>query len=150
MVENIEKYSAAAIGRLIAAGTLDPIEVTEYFLDRIERGRDNATFVLVTGERARQEAMASWKRHREGCPAGPLDGVPVVWKDIIDMAGTRTSAGSVLFAQSPPKQKDAPIVANLAAAGLVADVGSRNRRRDAVSASANRSRAAAALRPSRK
>ena len=36
------------------------------------------------------------------------------------MAGERTTAGSALFAESPPKEKDAPIVANLSAAGLVA------------------------------
>ena len=120
MVENLEKHSAAAIGRLIAEASLDPVEVAEFFLDRIERGRDNPSFILVTRERALKEAAASRRRHREGRSAGPLDGVPVAWKDLVDMAGERTTAGSALFAQSPPKQKDAPIVANLSAAGLVA------------------------------
>jgi aspartyl-tRNA(Asn)/glutamyl-tRNA(Gln) amidotransferase subunit A len=120
MVENLEKRSAAAIGRLIAKGGLDPVEVAEFFLDRIERDRANPSFVLVTRERALKEAAASRRRHREGRPAGPLDGVPVAWKDLVDMAGERTTAGSALFAESPPKEKDAPIVANLSAAGLVA------------------------------
>jgi aspartyl-tRNA(Asn)/glutamyl-tRNA(Gln) amidotransferase subunit A len=120
MIENLEKRSAAAIGRLIAAGTVDPVEATEYFLDRIERARDNPAFILVTSERARLEAAASRKRHREGRPAGPLDGVPVAWKDLVDMGGARTTAGSALFRDSPPKTEDAPIVANLAAAGAVA------------------------------
>ena len=120
MVENLEKRSAAAIGRLIAKGGLDPVEVAEFFLDRIERDRANPSFVLVTRERALKEAAASRKRHREGRPAGPLDGVPVAWKDLVDMAGERTTAGSALFAELPPKEKDAPIVANLSAAGLVA------------------------------
>jgi aspartyl-tRNA(Asn)/glutamyl-tRNA(Gln) amidotransferase subunit A len=120
MVENLEKRSAAAIGRLIAKGGLDPVEVAEFFLDRIERDRANPSFVVVTRERALKEAAASRKRHREGRPAGPLDGVPVAWKDLVDMAGERTTAGSALFAESPPKEKDAPIVANLSAAGLVA------------------------------
>ena len=120
MVENLEKRSAAAIGRLIARGDLDPVEVAEFFLDRIERDRANPSFILVTRERALKEAAASRKRHREGRPAGPLDGVPVAWKDLVDMAGERTTAGSALFAESPPKEKDAPIVANLSAAGLAA------------------------------
>jgi aspartyl-tRNA(Asn)/glutamyl-tRNA(Gln) amidotransferase subunit A len=120
MVENLEKRSAAAIGRLIAKGGLDPVEVAEFFLDRIERDRANPSFVLVTRERALKEAAASRKRHREGRAAGPLDGVPVAWKDLVDMAGERTTAGSALFAESPPKEKDAPIVANLSAAGLAA------------------------------
>ena len=120
MVENLEKQSAAEIGRLIAKGGLDPVEVAEFFLNRIERDRDNPSFIVVTRERALREAAASRKRHREGRAAGPLDGVPIAWKDLVDMAGERTTAGSALYAKSPPKQKDAPIVANLAAAGLVA------------------------------
>ncbi|MGA8444314.1 MAG: amidase family protein, partial [Roseiarcus sp.] len=119
-VENLEKRSAAAIGRLIAKGALDPVEVAEFFLDRIERDRANPSFILVTRERALKEAAASRKRHREGRPAGPLDGVPVAWKDLVDMAGERTTAGSALFVDSALKQNDAPIVANLSAAGLAA------------------------------
>ena len=103
MVENLEKRSAAAIGRLIAKGDLDPVEVAEFFLDRIERDRANPSFILVTRERALKEAAASRKRHREGRPAGPLDGVPVAWKDLVDMAGERTTAGSALFVDSAPK-----------------------------------------------
>ena len=120
MVDNLEKRSAAEIGRLIAKGDLDPIEVAEFFLDRIERDRDNPSFILVTRERALKEAEASRKRRREGRAAGPLDGVPIAWKDLVDMAGERTTAGSALFAELPPKEKDAPIVANLSAAGMVA------------------------------
>jgi aspartyl-tRNA(Asn)/glutamyl-tRNA(Gln) amidotransferase subunit A len=120
MIDNLEKQSAAEIGRSIAKGSLDPIEVAEFFLDRIERDRNNPSFILVTRKRALDEAEASRKRHREGRAAGPLDGVPIAWKDLVDMAGERTTAGSALYADSPPKEKDAPIVANLAAAGMVA------------------------------
>ncbi len=120
MIDNLEKQSAAEIGRLIAKGGLDPVEVAEFFLGRIERDRDNPSFILVTRKRALEEAEASRKRHREGRAAGPLDGVPIAWKDLVDMAGERTTAGSALYAESPPKEKDAPIVTNLAAAGMVA------------------------------
>jgi aspartyl-tRNA(Asn)/glutamyl-tRNA(Gln) amidotransferase subunit A len=120
MIGNLEKRSAAAIGRLIAKGGLDPVEAAEFFLERIERDRGNPSFILVTRERALAEAAASRERHREGRPAGPLDGVPIAWKDLVDMADERTTAGSALFAESPPKEKDAPIVTNLSAAGLVA------------------------------
>jgi len=120
MVDNLEKQSAAEIGRLIAKGGLDPVEVAEFFLGSIERDRQNPSFIVVTRERALKEAEASRKRRREGRSAGPLDGAPVAWKDLIDMAGERTTAGSALLAGSPPKEKDAPIVANLAAAGMVA------------------------------
>jgi aspartyl-tRNA(Asn)/glutamyl-tRNA(Gln) amidotransferase subunit A len=120
MIDKLEKQSAAQIGRLIAKGRLDPVEVAEFFLGRIERDRDNPSFILVTRERALAEAETSRKRHREGRAAGPLDGVPIAWKDLVDMAGERTTAGSALYAESPPKEKDSPIVANLAAAGMVA------------------------------
>jgi aspartyl-tRNA(Asn)/glutamyl-tRNA(Gln) amidotransferase subunit A len=120
MIDHLEKLSAAEIGRLIAKGALDPVETAEFFLDRIERDRQNPTFIVVTRERALKEAEASRKRHSEGRAAGPLDGAPIAWKDLVDMEGERTTAGSALFAQSQPKEKDAPIVANLAAAGMVA------------------------------
>ena len=120
MIDNLEKKSAAEIGRRIAKGSLDPVEAAEFFLDRIERDRNNPSFILVTRTRALDEAEASRKRHREGHAAGPLDGVPIAWKDLVDMAGERTTAGSALYADSPPKEKDAPIAANLAAAGMVA------------------------------
>jgi aspartyl-tRNA(Asn)/glutamyl-tRNA(Gln) amidotransferase subunit A len=120
MTDNLEKQSAAEIGRLTAKGSLDPVEVAEFFLDRIERDRENPSFILVTRARALGEAAASRKRHREGRAASPLDGVPVAWKDLVDMAGERTTAGSALYAEAPPKEKDAPIVTNLSAAGLVA------------------------------
>jgi len=120
MIDNLEKQSAAEIGRLIAKGRLDPVEAAEFFLDRIERDRDNPSFILVTRERALREAAASRARHREGRPAGPLDGAPIAWKDLVDMAGERTTAGSVLYADSQAKESDAPIVANLAAAGMTA------------------------------
>jgi aspartyl-tRNA(Asn)/glutamyl-tRNA(Gln) amidotransferase subunit A len=120
MIDNLETQSASEIGRLIAKGSLDPVEVTEFFLDRIERDRNNPSFILVTSKRARDEAEASRKRHREGSAAGPLDGVPIAWKDLVDMAGERTTAGSALYADSVPKDDDAPIVTNLAAAGMVA------------------------------
>jgi aspartyl-tRNA(Asn)/glutamyl-tRNA(Gln) amidotransferase subunit A len=120
VLEGLEHHTAASVGRLLAAGTLDPVETTEFFLDRVAQERENAAFILVTGERARREAVASRRRYREGRPTGPLDGVPVAWKDLMDMAGTRTTAGSALFADAPPKQADAPIVSNLTAAGMVA------------------------------
>ena len=120
MIDNLEKRSAAEIGRHIAKGGLDPVEVAEFFLNRIARDRGNPSFIVVTRKRALEEAEASRERHRQRRAAGPLDGVPVAWKDLVDMGGERTTAGSALFAASPPKEKDAPIVANLAAAGMVA------------------------------
>ena len=120
MIESLDKQSGAEIGRRIAAGGLDPVEVAEYFLDCIERDRANPSFLVVTRDRALREAEASRKRYGEGRLAGPLDGVPIAWKDLVDMAGERTTAGSALYANSAPKPSDSPIVSRLAAAGMVA------------------------------
>ena len=121
MVENLETRSAAAIGRLIAKGNLDPVEATQSFVESHQAPRPRESVVHSrhsrTGfEGGRSQPQASPRTRA----AGPLDGVPFAWKDLVDMAGERTTAGSALFADSPPKEKDAPIVANLAAAGIVA------------------------------
>ena len=76
-------------------------------------------FTQLTAERARAEARAAAARLRAGAPAGPLDGVPVAWKDLVDVAGTPTTAASALRRDAPPAAADAPAVARLAAAGLV-------------------------------
>jgi aspartyl-tRNA(Asn)/glutamyl-tRNA(Gln) amidotransferase subunit A len=111
--------SAAALGRAIAAGAADAVEVCDAVLDRIAAYPDKAVFIKLTPERARREAEASAQRHRAGRPLGPLDGVPLAWKDLFDMAGEPTTAGSALYRQTPPVKTDAEVVANLSAAGMV-------------------------------
>ena len=118
-LDALSRASAAGIGRLLAGGALDPVEVTEFFLGRIDEAASRKVFLCVTGERAKREAEASRTRYREGRALGPLDGVPVSWKDLFDVAGSPTTAGSALFRDSAPAKRDAPVVANLAAAGMV-------------------------------
>jgi len=115
---DLHKKSAAEIGRAIAEG-LDPVEVADVYLERIAGRADQPVFITVTAGRARQEALASRERHRQGQTLGPLDGVPIAWKDLIDVEGAPTTAGSALRRDDPPAEKDAPIVANASAAGMV-------------------------------
>lgn len=115
---DLHKQSAADVGRMIAGG-LDPIEVAEFFLERIAVLESEPVFITITAGRARQEALASRKRHAEGRPLGPLDGVPIAWKDLIDLEGTPTTAASDLRREIEPAAHDAPIVAHAAAAGMV-------------------------------
>lgn len=106
--------------RGFSAGTLDPVEVAEQMLARIARlnGRLNA-FIQVLDEEARAEAAASRLRWRAGCPLGPLDGVPVAVKDLADIAGWPTSAGSAALRHSEPAATTATVVRRLRAAGAV-------------------------------
>jgi aspartyl-tRNA(Asn)/glutamyl-tRNA(Gln) amidotransferase subunit A len=118
-VTDLSQSSAAALGRRYLSGTIDPVTATEFFLDRIRACPDQAIFLLLTEERARREAEASRKRYRAGRPLGPLDGVPVAWKDLVDLEGTVTTAGAEVLRHAPPAKADAPIVRHLAAAGMV-------------------------------
>ena len=101
-------------------GTLDPVEVTEVMLARIARlnGRLNA-FIRVLDEEARAEATASRARWRAACPLGPLDGVPVAVKELADIAGWATSAGSAALRHREPAGTTATVVRRLRAAGAV-------------------------------
>lgn len=119
------ELGAAELGRLFLAGDVDPVEVTEAALDAIVNSDDPAVFLEVTSERARTEALASRDRYRAGLAAGPLDGVPLAWKDLFDMRGEVTTAGSATRRNAKPAERDAPVVAALSAAGMVA-VGKTN------------------------
>ncbi|MEL6476665.1 MAG: amidase family protein [Pseudomonadota bacterium] len=110
--------SAADLGRAIAAGR-DPREVTEHFLSAIESHPDQALiYARPMPARAREEAAAARARQEAGMLAGPLDGVPISWKDNVDTAGVATEAGSRLLAARVP-EADAPALAAATRAGLV-------------------------------
>lgn len=117
--EALSHTTAAGIGRLIVSGATDPVEVAEHFLAEAAEAEKRNVYLCVTAARARREAEASLKRHREGRALGPLDGVPLSWKDLFDVAGSPTTAGSALWRDSEAVGQDAPVVANAAAAGMV-------------------------------
>ena len=113
------KMTATALGQGIASGEIDPVALTETYLDAIETHplRDRI-YARVTQERARAEAAASATRAAAGRRLSALDGVPVSWKDLFDTAGTATEAGSGLLTGRVP-DRDARVLANATAAGLV-------------------------------
>ncbi|MGI9498842.1 MAG: amidase [Geminicoccaceae bacterium] len=115
---DLRRQSAAEVGRGIAGG-LDPVEVADVFLERIAAQPDQPVFITITAGRARQEALASRERHGKGRPLGPLDGVPIAWKDLIDVEGAPTTAASAIYRDREPADADAPIVAHAKAAGMV-------------------------------
>ncbi|WMS42450.1 amidase [Acuticoccus sp. MNP-M23] len=117
--------SVAALARAYRLGEADPVAVTEVCLSRIAQASGASVFLAVTEDRARREAEASRARYAAGRPASPVDGVPVAWKDLFDMEGEVTTAGSALLRHAPPAEADAPVVAQLSAAGMVA-VGKTN------------------------
>lgn len=101
-------------------GSLDPLTVTERFLEKISTHRHSATiYRVVTAERARRQALAARRLFEDGIDLGPLQGVPLAIKDNLDMAGEVSAAGSKVLAERPPAPSDAPVVARLDAAGAV-------------------------------
>lgn len=93
----------------------------ERVLTRIEdpSGEGARTFLTAYAESARQEADAADLRAHDGTTLGPLDGVIVSIKDLFDVAGEPTRAGSVVLADAPAAKADAPVVRRLRAAGAV-------------------------------
>jgi aspartyl-tRNA(Asn)/glutamyl-tRNA(Gln) amidotransferase subunit A len=101
------------------ARELSPVEVTEILLERI-RELESLThaYDTVTARSALQEAQTSEERFRAGRPLGPLDGVPMAVKDVIETAGVQTRGHSKAFAHHLP-ECDAPVVTKLRHGGAV-------------------------------
>ena len=74
-------------------------------LDRIAKAKGDNIFITVTAARARAEAKKAEGRYEVGAPLSPLDGVPIGWKDLFDVAGTPTTAGSKLFGGAAGKDQ---------------------------------------------
>jgi aspartyl-tRNA(Asn)/glutamyl-tRNA(Gln) amidotransferase subunit A len=104
---------------LLRQGSLSPVELTTECLARIERlnPRLNA-FITVTADSALAQARQAESEIQRGEWRGPLHGIPVALKDLIDTAGVRTTAASSLFKDRIPAE-DAEVVRRLKAAGAV-------------------------------
>src|ERR1700674_3668740 len=98
---------------------ISPVELTRACLGRIEKLNPalNA-FITVTAESALAEARVAEIEIARGDWRGPLHGIPIALKDLIDTAGTRTTAASALFEHRVPAE-DAEVVRRLRQAGAV-------------------------------
>ncbi|HBQ6958352.1 TPA: amidase, partial [Klebsiella pneumoniae] len=83
---------ACSITALFAKGQLSPLDFTDACLAAAEKS--SGIFITLTPERARKESAASARRWQQGVPLSALDGIPVAWKDLFNIADTRTTAGS--------------------------------------------------------
>jgi len=116
-------FTISELSAKIFNRSISPVELTHDCLDRIEKLNPalNA-FITVTAESALERARhAEWEIYH-GTYLGPLHGIPIGLKDIIDVAGVRTTAASALF--SPPQKdrvptEDAQVVRRLRAGGAI-------------------------------
>jgi len=103
----------------IRVGALNPVKLTEATLDRVTALNPRLhAFISVTRERALAEAQAADILLRRGHDLGPLHGVPYAVKDLYNVAGLPTTAGTRLLAGNVVT-RDAGVVRRLAAAGMV-------------------------------
>jgi 1-carboxybiuret hydrolase len=110
--------SATDIAAAVAAGKSTAVEVVETALRRIaERNKAFNAFTAVTRERALAKARAI-DAHR-GLRSRPLAGVPFAVKNLFDVAGLATLAGSKINRDRPPACADATLIARLEAAGAI-------------------------------
>jgi len=109
------------LAEALAAGRTSSRELVEAALARVAApdGEGARTFVAVYADSAMAAADAQDRLRKAGYVASPLAGLPVSVKDLFDVAGERTLAGSKALDDSPPAAHDAPTIARLRAAGAV-------------------------------
>src|SRR2546428_7872878 len=116
-MEDLSFASASEIAGRVASRSVTALRVVEACLGRIaDHDRSLNSFLNVMTDQALDAARRVDDAVRAGRPPGPLAGVPVAVKDIIDVAGVPTTAGA-----HPPfhvlPHEDAPVVARLPPAG---------------------------------
>src|SRR5262245_13840139 len=114
-----DSATLAELSRAIQAGSISSEAVTGRCLERIaERDRSINAFITVLDDDARDQARAAEQEIAAGRSRGPLHGIPISLKDLIDLRGTPTSAASRVR-RGHVAARDAVVSARLRAAGAV-------------------------------
>jgi aspartyl-tRNA(Asn)/glutamyl-tRNA(Gln) amidotransferase subunit A len=114
-------WTVDRLSRELAAGRTTSRRLLEQALERIAdpAGEGARAFLKVYADAARAAADYSDRLRAAGVVRSPVEGLPVSLKDLYDVAGDVTRAGSKILAHAPPATADAPAVARLRAAGAV-------------------------------
>jgi Asp-tRNA(Asn)/Glu-tRNA(Gln) amidotransferase A subunit family amidase len=120
MTANPDDLSAAEIAQAVASGKMSAATAAEAALARIAK-RDPVlnSFTDVTAERARARAKAIDAAIAAGKNVGPLAGVPFAVKNLFDVQGLSTRAGSKINRDLKPSLRDATLIERMEAAGAV-------------------------------
>jgi len=114
-------WTVAQLGADLDAGRTSSREVVEQALARIaeQSGEGARAFLKVYADAARADAAHADRLRKAGVRRSAVDGLPVSLKDLFDVAGDVTRAGSKIRINEPKAIRDAPVVARLRAAGAV-------------------------------
>ena len=115
-MSQIRASTIAELAPGIRTGDISPVNLVRTCLEKIEAGRDGNAFIAVCGDdaiRAAEQAESEIKLAYRG----PLHGIPIAVKDLVDVAGMPTTSGSAVPARMATH--DAPIVRRLREAGAV-------------------------------
>jgi aspartyl-tRNA(Asn)/glutamyl-tRNA(Gln) amidotransferase subunit A len=116
---NDENLTVAKIAPLVRKKRVSPVELTEFFRERIHRLQPKLNaFITVTDDLARKQARQAEREIMKGKYRGPLHGIPISLKDLFYTAGIRTTAGSKILRNFVP-QENAFVVDRLLAGGAV-------------------------------
>jgi aspartyl-tRNA(Asn)/glutamyl-tRNA(Gln) amidotransferase subunit A len=116
----IDELSASEIASAVASKNVSALAVTEAALARISKHDPVLnSFTDVTGNRARAKARAIDAAIAAGQNVGPLAGVPFAVKNLFDVQGLATRAGSKINRDLPPSPRDATLIERMEAAGAV-------------------------------
>ena len=87
MNNNLKMYSAYYLGVLLERKKIDPIIILEYYLLNFKKANKNIklSFSKVLEKKAYKEATLSWKRQKKNQRLSFFDGIPIVWKDLVDI-----------------------------------------------------------------
>ena len=115
----VEGETISALARRLRAGDVTSEAITEACLESVAAQNDSLNaFIAVTATSAREQAREADREFAQGRHRGPLHGVPISLKDLLDVAGVPTTAASRVRS-GHVASKDAPAVARLRAAGAV-------------------------------
>jgi aspartyl-tRNA(Asn)/glutamyl-tRNA(Gln) amidotransferase subunit A len=120
MTDSLLNRGLVATAALVADRSVSPVELVESCLERINLldGQIKA-FVDVFPDEALTSAIAAEREIAAGRYRGPLHGIPIAVKDLVNVAGVPTRAGSIVLTDAAPELVDAPVVARLKAAGAI-------------------------------
>ena len=120
-MEHREPYDLSIVeaGAALRDGSLTALELTESVLSRLDATEPllNA-YITVTADLAREQASAADDALRDGRDLGPLHGIPIALKDLVDTAGIPTTGGGGFLRDRIPDQ-DATVYTKLKEAGAV-------------------------------